>query len=396
MLFWIAAAIRTVVASLAGLLPVRRRPGAAARAEDHDLEVYKDQLREVERDLGRGVIGAAEAEEARAEIGRRILRLAAAAPAPDSSRRLAGTRYGAMAAVLVVPLVGWAGYALLGSPDLPPQPLSARLSANPASNTMEELVARAERHLAQNPEDGKGWDVLGPIYLRIGRFDDAIAAFGNAIRREGATANREAGLGEALAARAGGLIRGEAAEAFRRALALEPGMPKARFYLATALAQEGKLAEAMADWSALRDTLPMDSPWRAAVQEAVAEAGRRLASGDTPAAPGPSQDDVAAAAGMAPADRTAMQDDVAAAAGMAPADRTAMIESMVAGLDRKLKENPQDREGWQRLIRSYLVLQRKDDALAALDRATAAFGEDSAEAGELAAFAAELGLARTE
>ena len=105
-----------------------------------------------------------------------------------------------MGAVLAVPLVGWAGYALLGSPDLPPQPLSARLSANPASNTMEELVARAERHLAQNPDDGKGWDVLGPIYLRIGRFDDAIAAFGRAIQLEGATASREAGLGEALAA----------------------------------------------------------------------------------------------------------------------------------------------------------------------------------------------------
>lgn len=378
MFFWIAAAFLTVVASLAVLLPFLRGTAAAARAEDHDLEVYKDQLREVERDLARGVLGAAEAEESRAEIGRRILRLSAATATPDSGRRLAGTRYAAMGAVLAVPLVGWAGYALLGSPDLPPQPLSARLSANPASNTMEELVARAERHLAQNPDDGKGWDVLGPIYLRIGRFDDAIAAFGRAIQLEGATASREAGLGEALAARTGGLIQGEAAEAFRRALALEPGMPKARFYLATSLAQEGRLDEAMAGWSALRDALPADSPWRAAAEEAVAEAGRRLASNDAPAAPGPSQD------------------DVAAAAEMAPADRTAMIESMVAGLDRKLKENPQDREGWQRLIRSYLVLQRKDDALAALDRATAAFGEESPEAAELATFAAELGLTRTE
>lgn len=381
MFFWIAAALLTLGACLSVLLPFARRPAAAAHAADHDLEVYRDQLGEVERDFGRGLIGKAEAEEARAEIGRRILRLSGQDAAGEAapSRAPTGSRIAAMAAVLAVPLVSWGLYASLGSPDVPAQPLEARLSGNPADNTIDELVARAERHLAANPDDGKGWDVLGPIYLRMGRYAEAAKAFATAIRLEGASAAREAGLGEAIASAAGGVISADAVAAFGRALALEPGYPKARFYLATAKAQEGRLDEAVADWTALMADAAADSPWRAAAEQAIAEAQRRLA-GETaqPAGPGPSAE------------------DVAAAEAMAPSDRMAMIEQMVAGLDEKLRQNPADRDGWQRLIRSYVVLGRKDEALDALKRAEAAFPAGTEDAQALAALAAELGLVRTE
>lgn len=384
MLFWILAALLTTGACLSVLLPFARRPAKAAHASDHDLEVYRDQLDEIERDRGRGLIGQAEAEEARAEIGRRILRLSSgAAPAdPSKARATTTARFAAMAAVLAVPLVSWAVYAAVGSPDVPSQPLEARLSGNPAQNTMEELVARAERHLAANPDDGKGWDVLGPIYLRMGRYPEAAKAFSAAIRLEGANAAREAGLGEAIAAEAGGIISADAAAAFGRALALEPDFPKARFYLATAKAQEGRLEEAVADWTTLAATSAADSPWRAAAEQAIAQAQRRLAGEATPPA------------GETAAGPTA--EDVAAAEQMAPADRMAMIETMVAGLDAKLRQNPADREGWQRLIRSYVVLGRKDDALAALKRAGEAFPAGTEEAQAIAALAAELGLGSTE
>lgn len=388
MLFWILAALLTTGACLSVLLPFARRPVKAAQASDHDLEVYRDQLDEIERDRGRGLIGQAEAEEARAEIGRRILRLSGGATPADPAKTRAATtaRFAAMAAVLAVPLVSWAVYAAVGSPDVPSQPLEARLSGNPAQNTMEELVARAERHLAANPDDGKGWDVLGPIYLRMGRYPEAMKAFSAAIRLEGASAAREAGLGEAIASEAGGIISADAAAAFNRALVLEPDFPKARFYLATAKAQEGRLEEAVADWTALAATAAADSPWRAAAEQAIAEAQRRLAEGAT-APKGEAQ------AG-APAGPTA--EDVAAAESMAPADRMAMIETMVAGLDAKLRQNPADREGWQRLIRSYVVLGRKDDALAALKRAGEAFPAGTEEAQAIAELAAELGLGSTE
>ncbi|HHZ08021.1 MAG TPA: tetratricopeptide repeat protein, partial [Rhizobiales bacterium] len=104
--------------------------------------------------------------------------------------------------------------------------------------------------------------------------------------------------------------------------------------------------------------------------------------------------DSAQAAGEAPAGPSAQ--DVAAAEAMTPADRMAMIETMVAGLDERLRQNPADGEGWQRLIRSYVVLGRKDDALDALKRAGEAFPADTQEARAIAALAAELGLVKTE
>ena len=217
--FWITAALLTLVACLAVLLPLARRKAAETDGSGFDLAVYQDQLAELDRDLARGAIDGAEAAEARAEIGRRILKLSGQQTKESEG---AGSRAGriiATLAVLAVPVASWGIYAAIGSPHLPAQPLQARLDRNPAENTVFELVARAERHLDANPEDGRGWDVLAPIYYRMGRYADASVAYRNAINLLGANAVREAGLGEALAAAAGGIIVADAQAALERARA---------------------------------------------------------------------------------------------------------------------------------------------------------------------------------
>ncbi|RWM98879.1 MAG: c-type cytochrome biogenesis protein CcmI [Mesorhizobium sp.] len=378
MLFWVIAAILTLGASLAVLLPLAGGTKAASTAGDHDLEVYRDQLSELDRDMARGLIQPGEAEEARAEIGRRILRLgshsqpSARAPRPSRAARLVAT-----AAVLAVPLVSWGLYGLLGSPDLPSQPLAERLAKNPAESSVDELVARAEAHLAANPSDGKGWDVLAPVYLRLQRYADAVTAYRNAIRLDGDSAVRQAGLGEAIANAAGGIVTAEAQGAFDAALKLDPANAKANFYLAMGLAQEGRKAEAAAAWQKMLGQLAPDSPWRSAVQQALAETAEPPAAAGKPAT-GPD-------AGQ-----------VEAARQMAPQDRQAMIETMVASLDDRLKQNPRDEEGWMRLIRSYVVLGKADRARDALGRAVAVFGADSEQAKKFTAFAASLGVTATE
>lgn len=376
MSFWVAAIVLTAIAVLAVLAPLSRRRAPPVVPAANDIEVYRDQLAELDRDAERGLIGAAESEEARAEIGRRILRLARSdGPAAGSRSNAFASRAVAFAAVLSVPLVSWGLYALIGSPDLPSQPLAARLSTDPANAPIEELVARAEAHLAANPDDGHGWEVLAPVYFRIGRHADAVNAYRQAIRLVGDSATRQSGLGEAIAAEAGGLIGDEAQAAFRRAVALDAKDAKARFYLASALAQQNRIAEAADAWKAMRQDLPADSPWLGAVDEALAEAARRTATAD---APGPSRA------------------DVEAASEMSAADRDAMISGMVAKLDAELRENPQNPEGWQRLVRSYIVLGRQDEARDALARGVAALGGKSPEAETLQAFAASLGLTRAE
>lgn len=359
MLFWATAALLTLGAALAVMLPfLRRLPGRVRRAE-HDIEVYRDQLSEIERDVGRGLIAPAEAEEARAEIGRRILRIDEnAAAAGEGTGPTVSSRVVVTMAVLAVPLVSWGIYGLIGSPGLPAQPLQARLAADPADLSVDELVARAEAHLAANPEDGRGWEVLGPVYFRMGRFDDAATAYRNIIRLSGPSARHEAALGEAMVGAARGMVTADAEAAFERALAIEPGHPKARFFIAMALAQEDRTDEARAIWTAMADELPADSPWRAAAGEALAEVG------------------------------TAAQPQSAS-------ERAAMIDAMVAGLDDRLRENPDDPEGWQRLVRSYMVLGRTEDAKDALKRGMAALGEGSENARRLAEQAASLGVPET-
>src|SRR5438445_13853383 len=125
MLFWVIAAILTLGASLAVLLPLAASSKSDSSSGDHDLEVYRDQLSELDRDAARGLIQPAEAAEARAEIARRILRLDTADAAGKTSTRQASVtaRLVATAAVLAVPLVGWGVYRQIWAADLPAQPL---------------------------------------------------------------------------------------------------------------------------------------------------------------------------------------------------------------------------------------------------------------------------------
>jgi cytochrome c-type biogenesis protein CcmH len=368
MLFWIIAALLTLGACLAVLVPLMRARREAVADTDFDLAVYQDQLAELDRDMARGVIDSAEAVQARAEIGRRILKAADSSEA--HTRRISG-RGGlllATAAVFSLPFVSWGIYAATGSPHLQDQPLYARADVNREHDAIGQLVTKAETHLSANPEDGRGWDVLAPIYYRMGRYADAAVAYGNAIRLLGASEARESGLGEALAANAGGLVTAEARAAFERTLAINPANTKARYLLASALAQEGKVDDARRSLLAMRDDLPMDSPWRPAVAQALAELDTQVGR------PGPTAQDVEAAGSMS--------DD----------DRAQMIENMVAGLDERLKANPQDLEGWQRLLQSYAVLGRADAARDALLRGLEALGRDSDAGRTLASFATERGI----
>jgi len=377
MLFWIIAALLTAGASLAVLLPLSRGGGRMAGAAEHEIEVYRDQLAELDRDMARGLIAPQEAEEARAEIGRRVLKLKGeqgagkAASAPFLSRGL-----GAIC-VLAVPLVSWGLYTQTGSPDLPGQPIASRAQPAPEDEAIDTLVARAEAHLAANPDDARGWEVLAPVYMRLGRFDESVAAYRKLIALEGANADRQAALGEALVNGAEGDVTEAAQAAFKAAVALDPKNAKARFYLASAQAQGGDLAGARAALTALLDEGGPQAPWHAAVSGAIAEIdARQTGAAPTTAsgAPGPSAD------------------DMAAAQEMSAADRTAMIEGMVAGLDQKLRDNPNDAEGWMRLVRSYMVLGRADEARGALERGLKALDAGSEDGRRLAALATELGI----
>jgi len=371
MLFWILVAALTAAVAAVLLYPLLRDTRAVDDAHAGEAAVYRDQLRELDRDLSGGLISEDEADYARAEIGRRLITVSAA---PVTDRKASKHhRLSEAFVLLLLPMVGLCLYIFVGRPDLPSQPLQARLE-NPG-NDMAILVAKAERHLAQNPDDGKGWDVLAPIYFNTMRVADAENAYRRAIRLLGPSAARLDGLAETLMAISDGVVTEDARKVLEQSLQLDPDNPKARFYIALSMEQAGQAAEAKVAFEALAKQSPADAPWLPLVAEHIAKNGGAPPSG---------------AAG-APGNST--QAEVTAAESMSAGDQQQMIRGMVESLDAKLAQDPNNLEGWLRLVRSYVVLNDTDRAVAALKRGLATFPASSGQGKQLLSLAQELGIA---
>ncbi|TAV88707.1 c-type cytochrome biogenesis protein CcmI [Rhizobium leguminosarum] len=386
MLFWILIAALTAALAVILLYPLLRGAKAAENIRAGEAAVYRDQLRELDRDLDGGLITPEEADYARAEIGRRLIAVSADEPA-ETLKPARHHRFTEAFVLLVLPVLGLCLYLTTGRPDLPSQPLEARLE-NPG-NDVAVLITKAERHLAEKPDDGKGWDVLAPIYFRTMRVNDAQLAYRNAIRLLGPSPVRLDGLAETLMAVSDGVVTEEARQVLEQSLTLEPDNPRARFYIALSMEQAGRPDEARQAFEALAKQSPADAPWLPLVNEHIAMNGGAKA-GANPAAPGA---DPAAPGADPAAPGNPTQQDVAAAETMNAGDRQQMIRGMVESLDAKLSEDPNNFEGWMRLVRSYAVLNDKDRAVGALKRGLAAFPPPGEQGRQLLALARELGIA---
>lgn len=177
---------------LAVLLPLSRKVRTAGGKVD-DAVFFRDQIADIDREVARGLMPAAEGEAARAEAGRRLLRAVAEQPASGDQKgepALRRRRAASTIAISAIPLVALTLYGALGRPDIPDMPLAGRMAmSDPRELGIDEAVARVEGHLARQPDDGRGWEVLAPIYMRAGRFQDAARAFAEALRLNGETAN---------------------------------------------------------------------------------------------------------------------------------------------------------------------------------------------------------------
>jgi cytochrome c-type biogenesis protein CcmH len=384
MILWLILALMTAAAIFAVLWPLGRRPRSISGGSD--VNVYKDQLAEIDRDRAAGLIGEAEAEAARLEVSRRLLAAAEVQPAKPLSATPAaqGRRRAATVAVLVIlPLIPLSLYVALGSPNLPGQPIFARDTATQGNESIATLVGQVEAHLAQNPKDGRGWELLAPVYIRLGRLDDAVDARRKALAFNGESAARRSDLGEALAAAADGVVTAEAKAEFDRAVALDAHEPKARYFLGLAAEQDGKTEEAAATWRSLINDAPAGAPYVAFVRSALARVSGAAASPEEPGA----KELANSAQQSGPTAK-----DVAAASNMSEADRRDMIRGMVARLADKLHQDGGDVEGWLRLVRAYVVLGDLDKAKSTAEDARRALADRPDEIERIDQLVKGLGL----
>jgi cytochrome c-type biogenesis protein CcmH len=372
MMLWFALALMTAAAMAAIAWPLTRQTRTLRSGSD--LAVYRDQLDEVRRDHAAGRIGDSEADAAQVEVSRRLLAAAdaeaaqAAMPATGSRRRAV-----ALAALFVVSFGSAGTYLSLGSPTLPGQPLASR----DPGQSIDGMIAQVEGHLARNPNDGRGWEVIAPVYLRIGRVEDAIKARRKALALNGETSERQAGLGEALVAASDGKLTPEARKSFTRAVELDGGNIKARYFMGVAAEQDGQPTAAVEIWRAMLAGAPADAPWTEFIRQEVTRVSGAPGTGSGPGpipGPGPSAE------------------DVAAASKLAPDQQATMIQTMVARLADRLHQDGSDIDGWLRLVRAYMVLGDRDKALAAVGDARRALASEPEKLQKINELVKGLGL----
>ncbi len=386
MLIWIIVAGLTAAGLAAVLWPLLRANRQVAERADYDLAISRDQLKEVERDVARGVLSEAEGENVRREVSRRML----AADAQLKKDRAGGAsnsvRIAAAGAALVaVPLLSVSVYLKTGSPQMEDRPLEARLTGPVNSGNFPELVARVERTLRQQPDNLQGWTVIAPVYTRLRRFNDAANAYRQILAIQGPDATVLTDLGEALVMAQDGQVSDDARKAFSHALALNPSLPKPQYFLAIAASQDGRTDEAVAAWRKLLADAPQDAPWRPVVEQQIA-----LATGQGNTAAAPSQDSTAGV--KAPA---LSQEAMAGAAEMTPQQRQQMIEGMVERLATRLNDEGGKAEDWLRLARAQTVLGRNKEAQTTLERARKMYRDKAEDLARINAFGADLGLNET-
>ena len=398
--FWIAAGgtFLAVAASLIVVLFQRRE--AETSAGTYDVQVYRAQLAEVDRDVASGLLAVAEADRLRTEISRRIreadrLGRGVAAMVPLRGRILAG---GGIALVLAG-AVG--GYLRLGAPGYPDLPLAGRLAAAEAfsatrpSQAMAEasapklaaaipdgemagLMAALRKAVVDRPDDVQGLALLARNEAALGNLAAAGKAQAALIaaKADAATGADHAMLAEIMIRLAGGYVSPEAEAQLIAALKPDPANGTALYYSGLMFAQGDRADRAFSVWQGLLDASSPDDPWVAPIRAQIADmavrAGVKYALAE---AVGPTAD------------------EVSAAADMSPEDRLAMIQSMVDGLSARLASKGGPVEDWARLITSLGVLGDTDQAREIYSEAQGAFAGRVDELAALRAAAVTAGVA---
>ena len=355
MLFWfIAIAVTTIACAALYYAAAGRMVNATGPDSGLSNNHFRLVLAGIDADLANGKLGGPEAVAAKGELAREMLRQQAEAeanakPAAELGR---GTILVCLAAVATLSLVT---YAMLGSPDLPSQPLAGRSDVAAQNIDLDAAVARIEQQLAANPDDLRGWTVIAPVYLQTGRYAQAEHAYRRVIELGGATADLQTSLAETLMLQANGSAAGEAMTLLQSAAASEPAHVLSRLYIAAELTRTESYDEAVAAWDAVLALSKGNEPWLAAANE-----GRAMAENK----------------GVAPAQGAAESDAIA---------------QMVSGLAARLAAEGGTIEEWTQLVRAYVVLGDTVKAQAAYDAAQAAYPK-AFDRGELDTIALDAGL----
>lgn len=289
LVFWILAAVMTLVALAFVLVPLlRSSPIAGPTSVEANLEVLRAQRREIERDVADGLLPAEAREEALRElVGRAGDELADGAAVATAT----ASRPWVAAAIVAVtlPALAFGLYAKIGAPAASDQLALAAAERGPVDE--KQIVAMVEslaRKVRERPDDSQGWALLARSMAALGRFDEAATAYERLATLVPRDANVLADWADALGMAQGRSLAGKPRDLVARALAIDPRHPKALALAGTAALDSGDFAAAVVHWEKLGAELDPASDDAKQVRSILAEIrGRADAAGKPAPAPGP-------------------------------------------------------------------------------------------------------------
>ncbi|MEO8346319.1 MAG: c-type cytochrome biogenesis protein CcmI [Betaproteobacteria bacterium] len=271
-LFWLLAfalALAVLAALVWPLLRTRKyeAPGDEAAA----TAVFRDHKRQLDAEVAAGTLSVADRDAAESELVARFGTELGAAPIEVAASSEHSRWIAAIMLVAVVPISAALLYLMLGDPAAvnPPPPVAAETKI-----TDPQIVAMIDRlaeKMKANPEDPKGWILLGRSYMKLGRYEDSAAAFAEAAKHMPESAALLADQAEAIALAQGERLQGRPAELLKRALELDPNHPKAIAMSAAAKAEHGDYNGAIALWQRLKASMPPNSEQTQQIDAVLAE-----------------------------------------------------------------------------------------------------------------------------
>lgn len=273
----IAIALLFIVPTLLG----RGKREASSSRSEANLSIYRDQLRELDADLAAGTLSQEQYQEARNELEGRLLEDSSAS---EEEATPSGGRWMLIAAVVTVPVLTISLYWLLGKPEGLKSHLQTAEVGQPQGATqaqIEAMVSGLEQKLKTQPNDAKGWAMLGNSYGVLGRFNASAAAYGRAAALAPDNAQLLADYADVLAMAQGKNFQGEPEAIIQQALKADPANIKALALAGSAAFQRKDYNAAINYWQNLVKLLPADSDFMRSVSGSIAQA-QKLA-GQSPA-----------------------------------------------------------------------------------------------------------------
>lgn len=270
--FWLSAGLLLLAALAFLLIPVLR--GRKAQAEEDrtalNVTLYQERLEELEGEHRAGILTDAQLQAGRDEAARELLADTEGVGGKARSGVLGGKV--PLTAALLMPLLGYGLYLHWGAID---QVERARTFAE-QPQSIEEMTARLETTVKDNPESAEGWYFLGRTYMAQERAGDAAKAFERAVSIAGRQPELLGQWAQALYF-AGNKQWSEQIQALTdEALQADPAEVTSLGLLGIAAFEAGRYAEAIEHWQRLVAALPEQDPSRQAIEGGIARARERL------------------------------------------------------------------------------------------------------------------------